>query len=187
MATRELTSDFHSASISPVKNIAGFVQMDFGSESIYLTNAAYDITWNGQNWRGVAQMGQVESVEEVIGVSAKALRFTISGVDTTKLGMAMTENFRNLPAKFWLGLIEPGTGIIPDPVQVFIGRMSEMIVQRGNIASISVTVESAMAAWGRPNTRRFSDADQQSEYPGDLGLQYVAEISSGRELIWGRT
>lgn len=187
MATRDLTSDFHSASASPVKNIAGFVQMDFGSESIYVTNAAYDIDWNSQNWRGVAQLGQVESVEEAIGVSAKALKFTISGVDTTKLSMAMNENFRNRPAKFWLGLIDPGTGIVPDPALIFIGRMSEMTVQRGNISSISVTAESAMAAWGRPNTRRFSDADQQAEYPGDLGLQYVAELASGRELIWGRT
>jgi hypothetical protein len=29
------------------------------------------------------------------------------------------------------------------------------------------------------------DADQQAEYPGDLGLQYVEQMVS-KDLIWGR-
>ena len=170
-----------------IKHVLCFVQLDFGSESLRVTNAAHDVDWDGFTWRGVAHLGAVESVEEATGTGAKALKFGISGVQNNHISLALNEEFRGRPAKLWLGVVEPGSGIVADPVLIFVGRMSEMAINRGTTASIAITAESAMAAWARPNTRRYSDADQQGEFPGDLGFQYMSELVSGLETIWGTT
>ena len=76
--------------------------------------------------------------------------------------------------------------IVADPVLVFHGRMDVMNIEIGNTATITVTAESRLADWNRARTSRYTDEEQQRLYPGDKGLQYVAQTAE-MELVWGRT
>ena len=47
-----------------------------------------------------------------------------------------------------------------------------------------LTVESRFAAWDRPLVRRYNNADQQTRYPGDKGLEFV-EQTAEKQIVWG--
>ena len=52
------------------------------------------------------------------------------------------------------------------------------------IATISVSAESRLAAWDRPNVRRYNHEDQQIDYPGDKFFEFVPQMVD-RLLVWG--
>lgn len=186
MATRTITSATNTAAQAAQATLILFVELDFSSGFVRVTNAAYNVVWNSLTWQGVGFLGAVREVRETLGIEATALQFSISGVDTANIGIALGEQYQGRSARMWGGCVDAGA-IVVDPVLLFVGRMDTMQIQDGDTASISITAESRLAAWSRPKIRRFSDSDQQKEFPGDLGLQYISELASGREIIWGRS
>ena len=52
-------------------------------------------------------------------------------------------------------------------------------------SEVLLTAENRLADWDRPRIRRYNDADQQSEYPGDLGMQF-AEQMVNKTILWGK-
>ena len=55
----------------------------------------------------------------------------------------------------------------------------------GGISTVTLTAESRLRDLERVRTRRYTDADQQSRFPGDKGLEYVPSLQD-KQLIWGR-
>lgn len=186
MATRDITVAATTAAEAAQSTLLLFVEMDFSSGFVRVTNAAYDVTWNSLAWQGVGFLGAVREVRETLGIEATALEFSISGVDPANIGIALGEHYQGRSARMWAGFIDAGA-IVISPVLLFVGRMDTMQIQDGETAQITVTAESRLASWSRPKVRRFSDSDQQAEFPGDLGLQYISELASGREIPWGRS
>jgi hypothetical protein len=75
-------------------------------------------------------------------------------------------------------------GIIADPVGPWTFRMDTMGGSIGQEAYVTLTAERRLADWDRRRARRYNDADQQSEYPGDVGMQYVESLQD-KEIVWG--
>jgi hypothetical protein len=186
MATRDLTAPTIAQANAQSSWLLIFVELDFSSGPVRATNAGYPVDWNAQTWLGLAELGTVEAIDESLSIEAKALKFTVQGVDNSKVAIALGEKYQGRAARMWVGFVEAGVGIVADPALAFAGRIDQMIVQRGDKeAAVSVTAESRFAAWNRAKLRRYSDADQQAAHPGDLGLQYIAELAGGREQRWG--
>jgi hypothetical protein len=74
---------------------------------------------------------------------------------------------------------------VADPLLVFVGRMDHMEVTDGETATVTLALENELAAWDKPRVRRFTDADQKSEYPNDRGFEFVTEAAT-RVVAWGR-
>lgn len=184
MATRDITTAAKTAAVGQQVTLLCFVECDFPSGFVRVTNAPFDVTWNSATWKGVGALGQVQEVKEVLGLEATGHSFTLSGIDSTKIATALGENYQGRTAKMWIGFIAAGA-IVADPFQALRGRMDTMPIRYGKTATVTVNVENRLAAWGRAKYRRFADADQQAEFPGDLGLQYVTEMASGKEVRWG--
>lgn len=186
MATRDVTPAVATQAAAQQKAIILFADFDFSSGFLRLTNASHDVDWNGQTWRGVGALGRIEQAKEVLDIEAVGLAMTIAGVDPTKIQVALTEHYQQRASRAWMGFIASG-GIVADPVLFFSGRMDTMPIKYSpEECAITVNVESRFAGWNRPRIRRFTDADQQAEFPGDLGAQYVEEVASGIQVIWGR-
>lgn len=184
MATRTLTTGTRDAAASSRKIALIFLELDFPSGFVRVTNASFAVTWNGNTWGGLANLGKITEIREVLGMEATGYQFTLSGVDGTKIATALNEQFQGRAARMWLGFVG-ASGIIADPVQIMKGRMDTMPIVVGKECAVSVNVENRLAAWSRAKIRRFSDGDQQAEFPGDLGLQYISEMASGKEQRWG--
>lgn len=163
-----------------------FVEMEFGGGYVRCTNAAYTIAWNGHDWLGLANLGSIDPIEEGVVIQSYGIGFRLSGVDPAKIEIALAEDYQNKPAKIWLATLDPDTFAIKGtPTLIFSGLMDTMPIELGETATITVTAESRLVDWDRPRVRYYTDADQQAEYPGDLGLQYVNETVD-KEIVWGR-
>jgi len=67
-------------------------------------------------------------------------------------------------------------------------RISRRNKKLSNIKSIItlLTAGKPLARFrAQPDTRRYTDADQQSRFPGDKGLEYVPSMQD-KQIVWGR-
>lgn len=163
-----------------------FVELDFSSGFVRVTNAGHSVSWNGYTWVGVGALGSIDAIEERSEVPAKGLTLRLSGVDESIRAISLSEHYQGRDARIWFAPLDSDHRPIADPVLVFAGRMDNMEIETGATGVITLSVESRMADWERPRVRRYNDADQQSEYSGDLFFEFAEQLSAGKEILWGR-
>jgi len=183
----DATADFIAALEAPVLRPAFLVSMQFASSTVYAWTGRGTLVWNGMSFLGVGTMGDVASVEEGSSVQARGTTLTLSGFDATLLGDALTDLRQGLPVTVWLALFDATPAIIGNPVIAFRGRMDQpTITVSGQTATISINCESRLMDMNVPAERRYTNEDQQRDYPGDRGFEFVNSIQEVT-IYWGRT
>jgi len=163
-----------------------FIELQFDSGTVRVCNAAYSFSWNSYTWIGAGQVLNMSAVQEGADLQAYGVTMQLSGVPAAYVSVALNEHYQGRTARIWAAPLSATYTVIADPVLVFNGRMDVMpISMKGASAVIELSIESRLIDWERPRVRRYNDADQQAEYSGDLGLQYVEQMVS-KDLIWGR-
>jgi hypothetical protein len=155
-----------------------FAQLDFASDNVqrYCTAGA-TIAWSGYNWLGTGGLVNIEPIRETGAIESVGLRLTMSGVPSTLVSLALQGEFQGRPITLWLAMLDADGALIGDPVTEYAGRLDTMTIVDGeDSATISVTVESEMASLMGASIRRYTDADHQKDYSGDLIFQYVAQM-----------
>ena len=161
-----------------------FVKLEFDSGTHYYTNAPYNFTWDGQTWTGLGRLGSINPIHETDSLEANGLQLILSVVDSTIAALALSEHYQGRPGSVWLAPLSEGYGVLADPVLLFRGRMDAMPISLGKQANIGLTIESRLADWDRPRVRRYNNADQQAEYAGDRGFEFVEALVE-KQILWG--
>lgn len=178
---RTSPSEFTQDSFSPFLA----VELSFDSGSVRLWNGYEDLTVDGETYIGSGNLLQISGVEETGDIAARGVTMTLSGLDTSIISIALSENYQNRAARIYLGAIT-AAGVVQS-YQVFGGRLDVMnIEESGETATISVTAENRLIDLERPRIRRYTSEDQKSLYPGDLGLDYVNDLQD-KTLDWGKS
>ena len=73
--------------------IVTFAKLEFPSGTVYVHNSLGSYTWGGHDWLGVGDLGSISQVEEGLDVSPYAITLTLSGLDATISGAALTEDY----------------------------------------------------------------------------------------------
>jgi len=184
--TRTVTTDVGNALAAAAVPVIAFVEMDFAGGVVRATNAPYTIEWNSQSWTGLGNLGGIEVIDEGANMEAFGVALRLSGVPAELLAIALGETYQGRDCSIWCAPLDADHAIIADPVLVFLGRMDTMEISMANGQGvITLSAESRLVDLERPRVRRYNDADQQAEYPGDLGLQFVEQMVE-KELVWGR-
>jgi len=75
-------------------------------------------------------------------------------------------------------------GIVADPYLAFVGRLDVPVIDdAGASCVISMQYESRLIDLQRTRERRWTHEDQQIDFPGDLGFEYVTSLPD-QVLIW---
>ena len=184
---RNMTQTFLGAMQGAVLRPALFVQAAFVSGPIYVWSGIGQITWNGQVWTGIGTLGSISTIEEGSTVAAKGITLTLSGIDASLLNDVMTEFQVGLPVSVTLGVFDTNNALIADPVCCFSGRMDQPTIDvTGTLATIAINCENRLVEMNVAVDRRYTDEDQQMDYPGDLGFQFVNGIQEA-QIYWGRS
>ena len=143
--------------------------------------------WGGHTWTGVGSIGSVSTIEEGSTVEAKAITLTLSGLDSELL-TGITDEFQvGLPVAVWLGVYDDTGALIADPVCAFSGRMDQPTLDvAGTTASVSINCESRLVEMNVAVDRRYTNEDQQLDFPGDRGFEFVNGIQEA-QIYWGRS
>ena len=107
--------------------IVTFAKLEFPSGTIYVHNSLGTYTWDSQDWLGVGDLGSISQVEEGIDVSPYAITLTLSGLDATISGAALTEDDFMRPVTVYMGVLDADDALIADPTQIWAGFMDQML------------------------------------------------------------
>lgn len=166
---------------------------DFGSGALRFWDGVSELTIStggdaDGTYTATGILGQVGGIEESTDLKATGAEFTLSGIPSDLLSVALTEQYQGRTATCWLAIFNVTTdALITDPFQIFSGRMNLMpVTDAGKTGAIVVTAESRLIDTQRSqNPRVYTNQDQQNEHAGDLGLEFVPKM---QELVitWGR-
>jgi hypothetical protein len=183
---RDLNSAFANAIIEPVVAPVFFFKAQFDSGSVLAWSGYGDISWGGDTYLGIGDFGGVDKVDETSDVRANGVTLTLSGIPSQLLAIALTEPYQGRPCTLFLGALNLTSGaIIGTPYPLISGRMDVMTIEEGaDTGTITLTVENRLIELFRTKERRYTHEDQQIDFPGDLGLEYVAGLQE-KPINWG--
>lgn len=186
MPRPDVSSQFLSAIQSSYVRPALFVQINFTTGPVYVWSGAGSIEWNTFTWQGVGQFGDISNIEEGVDVFARGITMTLSGIDTTLLNDVLNDYQQGLPAIVYLGLFDGSGVLIPNPITCWSGRTDQpTLTVGGDKATLSITCENRLIDLNVSVERRYTNDDQQLDYPGDKGFSFVNGIQSV-SIYWGR-
>jgi len=173
-----LTPAFIAAISAPVIRPAFFIRAQFKTDWFNTWTGTYDLTWGAITYHGTGSALGITGISEDTTVEAKGVTLSLSGVPSDLLGDCLNEFVRGYPAQVYLGLFEAdGVTLVPDPVLAYSGRLDQPTLNdAGDACTISIAIENALVDMNRSVYRRYTDADQQLDHPGDLGCQFVPSI-----------
>ena len=187
--SRSLTAAAQTASASEVVRPFFAVELDFASGFVRANSTPmtlrFDPGGGALDFLGLGRLAEISPVEEGVELQAYGMTLKLSGVSAEHIAIALGEHYQGRAARVWLGFLDSQHAIVADPVLLFQGRMDDMPMVMGDSGEIVVRVESRLADWERPRVSRYTDADQQQRYPGDLGCRFAPQMVE-KELVWGR-
>lgn len=177
----DVLQEIESSSIRPLF----LVSCQFANETIYVWTGAGDITWNGNTYKGVGNLGSISTITETLDTQAQGISLTLSGIPTELLGDALDQVTTSGKAQIYLGFLSPFGSLIADPIPCFLGNMDQPEIDIGTeTCTISIAVENRLSDLQRARGGRYTDQDQRARHPNDWGLQYVS-VCSDIFISWG--
>jgi hypothetical protein len=180
--TRSLTTGFTAAIAAGHVNIFPLVELQFASGTDYLSGLDHDVAYGGNTYLAAGGCIGIDRIAET-ATQTEGLRISISGSPAANVALVLAEKVQGRLAVVRLAVIDAAGALQVDD-NVWTGLMDTLALQDSPDACTAViTAEHMLAVWDRPRVLRFTDAQQQASYPGDLGFQYVEEMAEA-SVVW---
>lgn len=180
---RTITTDAVDVLAGPRMGLAILVAMDFSSP-VRLASGAVAIEYLGQLYYGAGALGSVEPIADDMGSGTQGLHFTLSGVPSDLIALALRDDARGVACSVRLAVLHPDTHALVDAPLMWSGTLDQMPITWGPVTStIGVTAIHKGALLRRPKPLRYTDGDQQRLYPGDTSLRFLISQSQKQD-VW---
>ena len=184
--SRSLPDDLLAAIDQGTVRLLVMVRVDFDSGTLAWHNGLQSVTYAGQEYLPTGNLGGISAISETPGGTPQAVNINLGGIDESFVALLMDEEFTGRDAFIYIALADEDYRVDPDNVLlIFSGQVNGLDGSMGSQAGFSLSVQSRMADWERIRALKYTDADQQSLYPGDKGFEYVPQMSQ-KKLIWPR-
>mgnify|MGYP003112609761 FL=1 len=178
--TNALNTKFTSSSFRPF--VA--VDLDFSGGNVTVWTGLGNITFASTTFVGTGEVLGISPVTENGAVQANGLVVSFNGLDSTLVATALTESYQGRSAIVYVGVLDDDYTVVADPYQLFKGRMDTMTISDdGENANIKVACESRLIELNRAKVRRYTMVDQQSEFAGDKGLNFISSLQD-KSIRW---
>jgi hypothetical protein len=146
-----------------------------------LGNRTISVQGSSQVFIGTGSLLSIGDLEEVGDLSAKSVEFTLSGIPSSIISIALQEPYQRRVARLYLG--EQSDSSV---VEIFSGKMDKMtILDESETSTIALTIESKLVELERSSGWRYTNENQQSRYDGDTFFSYVQSMQD-QTVIWGK-
>lgn len=184
---RDITSGLKTATEAKVVYPIALLSMAFPSATLRMWTGYGDLVWDGHTWTGAGDMGEVSEIEEAVELAAKGASLRLNGIPPDIAAASLTENYQGRACVLYLGAMSAAGALVANPYPILSGRMDQIEKQdQGKTASLQLTVENRLVDLNRNRERRLTDEDQQTDYPGDKGFEFVNSLQN-KQLLWGNS
>lgn len=210
--SRDLAAAISNALDDEIINVFWTCDLLFDApNALYFWNGIGDLVLGSQTYTGVGNLLQISELRESSDIASYGATLTLSGIPTNEINLALAEPYQGRRAVVKFG-VRPRSaypqydirGQAPTLIAdfrndiyytrasyetyfastVFQGEMDEMNISFGpDTCTISLQVESRLVDLNRPRIRRYTDADHQARYPGDLAFEFVTRLQN-ESLQW---
>lgn len=175
-----LVTEFTASSLRPVM----LAEFAFDSGTVRLWNGIGDLTVGSDTYTGAGNLISVSEYQETSKIEAQGFTFTLSGISSSILSIALAENYQGRRCNLYICALDTAGVLVSSPYQIFSGRMDTMqINESGETCSVALSAENNMVILQRAKERRYTSEDQRALYPDDAGLDFVAGLQD-KEIIW---
>jgi hypothetical protein len=176
-----MQAEVQAPSLRPVL----FYEGEFANGTLRLWSGIGTKSWNGQSWIGAGNLLGISEISETAEVRAVAFTCSLSGNVGPLIAIALAEARVGKPGKVWLGTLDASGAVTADPYLAFEGRLDVPHIEDAGAGgcTISMRYESHLADLQRARERRWTHEDQQIDYPGDRGFEYVESLVD-QVLVW---
>jgi hypothetical protein len=176
-ATPRLSQQAAAAATAPVVAPVILCDLDPSSGAFRVWTGLGNLNWAGLTFTGIGDLGAMSEVEETLELRAVRLTLSLSPVPQDVIDIALSEqSFRLRKAQLWFAMLDAEGAFVADPFPLWAGLMDTMEVVDGPEPRIVLTCESRLVDLERAEVRRYTDPDQQAEYPGDRFFEYVPSL-----------
>ena len=162
------------------------VKAEFDSGTIRLWSGLGDASIDSETYTGAGDLLSISNVEENLELKSNGLTISLSGMDTTVLDYALTENYQNRYITLFLGYLMGGTNEVAGTLTLFKGRMNTLTISDNpNGSTITIDAENRLVDLNRPSNFRYTKESQNFLHNGDTGFNRVASLQD-KEIIWGK-
>lgn len=174
-------AEISAAHLTPV----ALVKFEFDTP-VYVHSGIGTITYDGNAYTGVGTFGNVSQARESELLSPAPLTFSIAATEAALVAEALDAgNFRD-KVTLYIGYRQDDGTLVADPWVAWSGFYdSAQVSIDADVSSIAITAQHDLTELSEKHGGRYSDEDQQNNYAGDLGLEYVVDMAYVN-LAWGK-
>lgn len=189
MTTRDFTAGMDTAVQAAVVYPAILYEGEFESGGVpaylRLWSGVGSLSYDGDTYTGGGSLLGISEIAERSGIEAVGFSVTVSGMDSAAISIALQSIRQGKPGSLWLGCLDATGALIADPYLLQRGKFDIAVIDRtGPTCTITANYESQLIDLFRPRERRYTHEDQQLDYAGDLGFEYVPSLQDA-QLVWG--
>ena len=162
------------------------VKAEFDTDDIRVWSGNDDLTVDSETYTGAGSLLAISGVEEDLELKSSGLTISLSGMDTTVLNYALTENYQNRPIAVFLGFLMGGSNESAGELTLFKGRMTSLTVNdTPEGATVTIDCENRLVDLNRPSNLRYTLESQQFLHNGDTGFNRVQQLAD-KQIVWGQ-
>jgi len=163
------------------------VKAEFDTDDILVWSGTDDLVIGSETYTGAGTLLSVSNSEENLELKSNGLVVGLSGMDTTVVNYALTENYQNRPITIFLGYVMGGTNEVAGTLTLFKGRMTSLVINDTPDGSIvTIDAENRLVDLDRPSNLRYTKESQNFLHSGDTGFNRVASLQD-KQIVWGKT
>lgn len=183
--SRDITAGFQAEIISSNVRPVLLSQAFLDSGTLRFWNGSGDFVYDGDTYTGAGNLLKVSEINETQKTEARGMTFSLSGIPSSSISVALSEEYQDRPVTIDLLFLEEDGTPIADAYRFFSGKADVMSITDGAAtATIAMTAENDLIALQRVNERRRTSEDQRLTYVGDTFFDMVTALQS-KEILWG--
>lgn len=161
---------------------------EFNEGTSYNWTGVGDLDLDGHIWTGKGELVKFSALQFGADDGAQPFTMTLSGVDPSSVVEARTmPTARGRSQRIWLQFFDADSQAPIDSKYLLADRLMDVMGYSGvgpSQRTISLTSEDIWSGLNSAERATYSDADQQALFPGDRGLEFVAELAPGTRIEW---
>ena len=187
MASRTgLTTSITNRLVDDHQQLFFAVKAEFDTDDIRVWTGNDDITIDSETYTGAGSLLTISGVQEGREIKSEGLSIALSGMDSTVLSYALTENYQNRPITLFLGFLMGGGVEVAGVITLFKGRMVNLSVSDDTNGSvINLDAENRLLDLDRPSNLRYTAESQQFLFSGDTGFNRMQQLQD-KQITWGQ-
>jgi len=187
---RDITSAFNTAIKAKYVRPIFAIELDISDGTLRLWGGygALNMTIGGvsKTFTGTGDLLGFTPIQETSTLQMTGITVSVTGIKASLISSILSAEYTNRNGTLYMGLFDTSRNVIADVYTLFKGKMDVANIQEGAETSvITLNIESRMVQFDLPLNRMYTVEDQEVDFTGDLGLEFIPDLQD-KEIIWGK-